>query len=133
MNNSVLEQKILVVFALFCLLGMAGTAWATSANDGFDPGADGTVYSIAIQADGKIVVGGYFTTIGGQARSRIARLHSRWQRGCRFQPGGKRLLFYSIAIQADGKIVVGGHFHSTIGGQSPELHRPPCDADGSGG
>ena len=30
--------------------------------------------AIAVQADGKILVGGNFTSIGGQARNRIARL-----------------------------------------------------------
>ena len=33
-----------------------------------------TVYSIAVQADGKILVGGAFTSIGGQPRNRFARL-----------------------------------------------------------
>ena len=30
--------------------------------------------AIAVQADGKILVGGYFTSIGGQTRNCIARL-----------------------------------------------------------
>ena len=32
------------------------------------------VHSIAVQADGKILAGGYFTSIGGQTRSLFARL-----------------------------------------------------------
>ena len=40
----------------------------------FDPDADSIVHSIALQPDGKIVVGGYFAAIGGQPRNRIARL-----------------------------------------------------------
>ena len=31
--------------------------------------------SIAVQADGKILIGGAFTTIGGVTRNRIARLN----------------------------------------------------------
>ena len=42
--------------------------------DSFDPNANSTVYSIAVQADGKILAGGYFTSIGGQTRSLFARL-----------------------------------------------------------
>ena len=40
----------------------------------FNPNANGDVYSIAVQADGKILVGGDFTSIGGQPRNHIARL-----------------------------------------------------------
>ena len=43
--------------------------------DSFDPNANGDyVYSIAVQADGKVLVGGDFTNIGGQPRSLFARL-----------------------------------------------------------
>jgi hypothetical protein len=41
--------------------------------DSFDPNADDHVMSIVLQPDGKILVGGYFTTIGGQSRNRVAR------------------------------------------------------------
>jgi hypothetical protein len=40
----------------------------------FNPNANGIVYSIAVQADGKILVCGQFNTIGGQTRNSIARL-----------------------------------------------------------
>ena len=42
--------------------------------DSFDPNANSVVYSIAVQADGKILAGGDFTSIGGQTRSLFARL-----------------------------------------------------------
>ena len=117
MKKTVLEKKnILVVVALFCFLAMAGTTWATSVNDGFDPGTNSAVYSIAIQADGKIVVGGMFTTIDGQTRNYIARLHGSGSVDASFNPPANSSV-ESIAIQADGKIVVGGFF-TTIGGQT---------------
>ncbi len=40
----------------------------------FDPDANDSVKSIAIQPDGKVIVGGAFTAIGGKTRNRIARL-----------------------------------------------------------
>ncbi len=46
----------------------------TGLADSFDPNANGFVHSIAVQADGKILAGGYFTSIGGQTRSLFARL-----------------------------------------------------------
>jgi hypothetical protein len=42
--------------------------------DSFNPNASGGVSTIAVQADGKVLVGGGFTSIGGQPRNRIARL-----------------------------------------------------------
>ena len=42
--------------------------------DSFNPNANNAVYSIAVQADGKILAGGVFTSIGGQTRNHIARL-----------------------------------------------------------
>jgi hypothetical protein len=40
----------------------------------FNPGANSQVNSIAVQSDGNILVGGYFSTIDGQERHCIARL-----------------------------------------------------------
>src|SRR5207237_6996317 len=45
-----------------------------SLDTAFNPNAGNNVYSIAVQADGKIVAGGTFSTIGGQTRTRMARL-----------------------------------------------------------
>ncbi len=50
---------------------------ATGLADSFDPNANNVVYSTAVQADGKILVGGGFSganSIGGQARNNFARL-----------------------------------------------------------
>ena len=46
------------VFYLFC----RGGAGAENALDGFDPNADGTVQVVVVQPDGKILIGGEFTT-----------------------------------------------------------------------
>ena len=46
----------------------------TGLADSFNPNADLVVYSIAVQADGKILAGGNFAAIGGQTRNLFARL-----------------------------------------------------------
>src|SRR5882672_5053252 len=51
------------------------------------PGADGKVYSIVVQDDGKIIVGGEFTQIAGQARSNLARLKIDGQLDTSFPEG----------------------------------------------
>ena len=89
---------------------------------GFNPNADGYVYSIALQADGKILIGGCFTTIGGVTRNRIARLNADGTLDTGFNPNANGHV-YSIALQADGKILVGGDF-TTIGGADEKPHCP---------
>ena len=69
-----------------------------------------------MQADGKILVGGFFASIGGQARNRIARLDAATGAADSFNPNADDDV-YSIAVQTDGKILTGGEFDN-IGGQS---------------
>ena len=92
----------------------------TGAADSFDPNANNVVYSLAVQPDGKILVGGAFTNIGGQMRSRMARLDPATGLADAFNPDASGFLYpyvFAIAVQPDGKIVVGGDFRF-IGGQT---------------
>ena len=82
----------------------------------FNPNANGQVYSIAVQADGKILASGTFTSVGGQARNNIARLDPTSGLADSFDPNANNTVI-SIAVQADGKILAGGDFN-TIGGQT---------------
>jgi hypothetical protein len=72
------------------------------------------VYSLGVQADGKILVGGNFSILGGQARDRIGRLNSNGSVDGLFNPGANGSIS-SLAVQPDGKIVAGGSF-TTLGG-----------------
>jgi uncharacterized delta-60 repeat protein len=87
----------------------------TGLADSFDPNANEPVESIAVQADGKILAGGFFTNIGGQPRNYIARLDATTGLPDSFDPNANEPLD-SIAVQADGKILAGGFF-TNIGGQ----------------
>jgi hypothetical protein len=72
-----------------------------------------------VQADGKILAGGDFTTIGAQPRNRIARLNATTGLADSFNPNANSTV-NSIAVQAGGKILAGGIF-TTIGGQPRNL------------
>ena len=83
---------------------------ATGLADSFNPNPNGIVNAIAVQPDGKILVGGsFFGPIGGQSRSRIARLDPTTGLADSFDPGAIAVV-YAIAVQADAKILVGGGF-----------------------
>ena len=93
-------------------------AWALplqSALDGFDPNANGTINVVVVQPDGKILIGGEFSSVLGVTRNNIARLNTDGTLDTAFNPNANDFVF-SIAVQADGKILAGGFFRS-IGGQ----------------
>ncbi|MDX1907207.1 MAG: hypothetical protein SF053_09255 [Bacteroidia bacterium] len=85
---------------------------------GLGTGANGTIYDLALQSDGKIVIGGGFTTYNGTTRNRIARLNADGSLDTGFNPGiSTNTSVYTLAIQTDGKILIGGLFTS-FGGTS---------------
>ena len=69
-----------------------------------------TFVATAIQPDGKMVIGGKFTSILGVARNNIARLNTDGTLDMAFDPNSNGGEVLAIAVQADGKIVVSGNF-----------------------
>ncbi|MEZ5427038.1 MAG: FG-GAP-like repeat-containing protein [Pyrinomonadaceae bacterium] len=69
------------------------------------------IYRLAVQPDGKIIVAGTFTMIGGQTRGRIARLNADGTLDTTFNPpGGANGNIHTVLVQSDGKLLVGGAF-----------------------
>jgi len=99
-----------------------------SVDDTLYPGTDGTVYSLAVQGDGSILVGGTFTSLGGQSRSRIGRLTASGNVDAGFNPGADGDVL-TLVVQVDGRICVGGYF-STMAGQ-PRNNLGRLNPDGS--
>jgi uncharacterized delta-60 repeat protein len=79
----------------------------------FDPGASGgrqspaAINELAVQSDGKIIVTGNFSKLGGQPHDEIARLNPDGTLDTSFNPGTLGAVFV-LAVQPDGRIVVGG-------------------------
>ena len=89
-----------------------------------------TVFALAMQSDGKILLGGNFTTYNGTARNRIARVDTSGTLDVSFDPGtGMDNSVYSIGVQTDGKIIAGGDFITFNGGSQIRLAR--LNADGT--
>src|SRR3990172_7715785 len=87
-----------------------------SRDPGFNNGGSGAneaILSIAIQGDGKILIGGAFTAYNGvDVPARIIRLNANGAVDPGFNTGGKgaNSNINFIAIQGDGKILTGGYF-----------------------
>lgn len=96
---------------------------------GFDPGANAPVSSLALQADGRVLMGGEFTTLAPNGasttttRNRIARLNTDGRVDSAFDPNANGAV-NAVALQADGAALVGGAFTALApnGGASGTRH-----------
>ena len=98
----------------------------------FDIGAgfNNSVGLIAVQNDGKILVGGVFTTFNNISQNRLIRLNSNGSKDLTFDIGtGFNDVANSIQIQSDSKILVGGNFTTFQGVSQKSLIR--LNSDGS--
>jgi uncharacterized delta-60 repeat protein len=76
------------------------------------PGAS-SVYALALQQDGRILLGGAFSTFNGTNRSGIARLNSDGSLDGTFNPGsGVNGAVWAIAQLPNNKLIIGGSFIS---------------------
>lgn len=81
----------------------------------FNPGlgSNGYINALAVQSDGKIIIGGSFTSFNGSTQNRIVRLTTNGTVDATFVTGnGFNGEVTALEIQADGKILVGGGFSS---------------------
>jgi uncharacterized delta-60 repeat protein len=98
----------------------------------FNPGtgANSSVRALAVQPDGGVVIGGFFSSVGGTPRNFIARVNANGALDATFNPGsGPNGQVNALVRQADGKIVIGGQFTSVNGTNRGFLAR--LNADGS--
>ena len=81
----------------------------------FDAAMGGTLTSVMLQPDGKILVAGSFKSLGGQACTNFGRISSEGILDTSFRSGAGGYI-RSLTIQPDGKILAAGTFTS-LGGQ----------------
>lgn len=101
-----------------------------SVDDSFEAGggANGQVFAIAVQNDGKILVGGDFVRVNQVERNHIARLKADGSVDMSFDPGaGPNSGVRCLAIQPDGKILIGGIFTSVQGAPRSRIARLKAD------
>ncbi len=88
---------------------------------------------LAIQSDGKILVGGNFTLYNGVAAGYLTRLNADGSRDATFNPNGAGATAHirSIVPMSDGHILVSGNFWSYNGVKGGEVGFYRLNANGS--
>ncbi len=92
---------------------------------GFQNINPGSIRTIAVQTDGKIMIGGKFDLVGDSARYKIARLNADSSLDTTFQISTSGTNYftqvqdiYDVNIQPNGKILVSGLFNYSLNGLS---------------
>lgn len=123
-------------FGILAALLSVTSWWLGRPNrDGFDPGVRGansrgsSVVALAVQSDGRILVGGDFASIDRTERAQLARLRTDGSIDPDFAAGNPDAEVWAIALQPDSRILIGGDF-TQIGG-TPRQHVARLNADGS--
>lgn len=80
-------------------------------------GVNSQVYCLVAQPDGKMIIGGTFTSVGGASRKSLARILPNGNLDITFSPvmNDAEPLVRTLALQPDGKVLVGGRFTSISG------------------
>lgn len=143
-TKNIIFTVLFVALGTFLLLNQvktksysAGEPWSldeTFINGNFygepQTGFNAAVYTAVRQSDGKIIVGGEFSTYNGVSRKYIARLNENGTLDTSFNVGtGTNWEVYEIAIQSDGKIIVVGDF--TLFDGEPHNRIVRLNVDGS--
>lgn len=127
------DGKILVVGSFTHIAGnarqyiarlLANGALDTSFNAGAS--ADAPIVHLFQQTDGRVLIGGAFSTVAGSAHTGVARLNTDGTLDTTFANpalGGPGAAVHCTVVQTDGQVVIGGSF-ATVGGVShPGLAR----------
>jgi uncharacterized delta-60 repeat protein len=103
-----------------------------SLDSSFNPGhaLDQNAYAVALQSDGKIIVGGWFTLYNTSVVNHIVRLNADGSMDSSFNTGsGADNDVNAISVQPDGKVLVVGSFSTFNGVSRNRIAR--LNADGS--
>ena len=110
-------------------LNTGGSLDTTFGDDNISMGPNDTVEAIGIQNNGKVIIGGDFTSVDGTTRNRIARLDADGSIDTSFDPGsGADDIVKDVAILDDGNVIIAGEFSQVSG----EQHNGIAKLDSSG-
>ncbi len=115
-------RRLASLYALLLLVAAGSAVAQVTSGDldtAFSSSANAAVNAIAVQPDGKVIIGGAFTSVANQARGRLARLGTNGtvEAVATFANPELNGTVTGIALLPDGKIIAVGKF-TTAGGAS---------------
>ncbi len=102
-------------------------AWAQS-DPAFSAQVDNPVYAMTVQPNGRIAMGGQFTSLDGAPRNYLGRLNGDGSLDAGFNPGANDKVYTSVVL-TNGQILVGGSFTNLAG--QPRSHLGRLNPDGT--
>ena len=107
-------MRMLSPLALLSLCLTARLPAAGELDTSFNPNVDGEIKALALDPDGKILIGGSFSSVGGKQRPRIARLLATGQLDANWAPPAGNAV-PACAVLGDGSVVAGASFPGHVG------------------
>src|SRR5262245_22016290 len=118
------SRRSLHLILAVCQFLFGGASFARAQPGTLDPDFyrysvfDGVVYSLAMQLDGKVIVGGAFNNVTGVPRNGMARVNRNGSLDSTFHPGlgveGNSAGVYALTLYTNGtnagKIIIAGSF-----------------------
>jgi uncharacterized delta-60 repeat protein len=95
-----------------------------SFDSSFNPGTiNSNLYKVVVQPDGKILMGGFFTTINGTTRRYLARLNSDGSLDNSFDASAEATApIYALYLKTDGKILFSNFVITPSGSIAKQLN-----------
>lgn len=122
-----MKKALSIIFILYISIFVNVHAQPATIDNSFNVGIgfNSLVESISIQKDGKIIIGGYFTSYNSTVIRTIAKINIDGTLDASFDPGTgfNNLGVYTTAVQSDGKIIVGGDFSDFNGTTTSRIAR----------
>jgi uncharacterized delta-60 repeat protein len=87
---------------------------------------DGGVETLLVRPDGKILIGGDFTLVGGTTRNRVALLEADGTLNADFNPDLNQPV-YALALDFSNRLLIGGLFSTVTGSARVGLARLAAD------
>lgn len=92
------------------------------------PPPNNIIHDLAVQADGRVLIVGGFTSVGGKSRKYVARLNADGSLDETFDPGpGPNDLVMSVALDPTGAVLLAGRFTSFADEPAPYVARLRSD------